>query len=318
MYFQNFVQLSKKKNGTLDDKKNIIEHDGDTYILRFLNSETDQQKGGNSSVYELVDPNGNLPNSAIKISKVYKPYRTANKKIKRRYGRFINEIDALKKAKEIGLNHVVEIIFDGIIEIQGKTFPYFVMEKADTDLGSFLINNELDEQERVFFMVQIFDAIQQLHSLGIYHRDIKPDNIFVFYQNEEESEESKFVWKIGDLGLIKLREKEFDGVGEKIGPFGFISPEVMNKVLTEKKKIGFDCNIDGSSDVFQLGLLFWFIIQNNVPLGQITKDDFIADIKNKESFFKIIFQMLQHSKDRRISMDDLEDELSGIKKEYVI
>lgn len=37
----------------------------------------------------------------------------------------------------------------------------------------------------------------------------------------------------------------------------------MNKYLTEKYKLEFDCRIDDRSDVFQLGGLFWFIFNNN-------------------------------------------------------
>jgi hypothetical protein len=54
------------------------------------------------------------------------------------------------------------------------------------------------------------------------------------------------VWKIGDLGLIDDRNINFslDKIAEQIGPRGWMSPESMNKYLTEGKGFNYKYQCD--------------------------------------------------------------------------
>jgi len=268
-------------------------------------------------VYLLYDKTGEWIDRIIKVSNYFRPNRSTPDDIKRRYGRFIREIEVLEKLKEEDINNIVTIHFNHVIEIDGKEFPYYVMEKGDTDLKEYLISNpELDNQEKVRFCLDIFNAIKELHVKNIYHRDIKPDNIFLFREGDEE--EMKYVWKIGDLGLMTERHKDYDDLGEKIGPYGWVSPESMNKFLTEKANLGFDCVIDDKSDIFQLGKLFWFLFQLNVPIGQITIEDFICNLEHKDRIFKLIQTMIQYSKRRRIELNPLGLQLKEIQNAFYL
>jgi serine/threonine protein kinase len=216
----------------------------------------------------------------------------------------------LYRAKERGFPNIIEIENDGIVEINGNLFPYYTMEKADTDLKECLLyETQFDIQEKFNLCKNIFFAIKQLHSLGIYHRDIKPDNVFMFESTNEGDNAKKFTWKLGDLGLISERDKDYDDLGERIGPFGWISPEAMNKFLTERAKLHHDCKIDEKSDIFQLGELFWFIFMLNSPIGQIYSDDFNCDTDNADEFFETIKTMLSHQKAKRFTVREVENKL---------
>jgi hypothetical protein len=86
-------------------------------------------------------------------------------------------------------------------------------------------------------------------------------------------------------------------------------------MLTNEKDIiyNFDCEIDSSSDVFQLGKLFWYVFQGNLPIGQILIDDYeIAE----DDIFQIIFSMLQYRKTRRPTIANLEALLEPLKIKY--
>lgn len=312
----NSLYLNKDKGGKIIEYKNFIENGGTKYYLKDLRENFKFSKGGNSNVFTLYTKSDKTE-YAIKISNYSKPDRSSSQDVKKRYGRFIEEINVLYDLKSKGKENIVNIVFDGVVKISGKHFPFYVMEKADTDLKDYIFGKtEIDNQEKVKFCVNVYDAVRQLHEEGYYHRDIKPDNILLFF--EPGSDKNKAVWKIGDLGLIAHREKDYDDLGEKIGPFGWLSPEAANKFLTEKANLGFDCKIDDKSDIFQLGKLFWFIFQGNIPIGQLKSDDFIPDLKGREFIFSMIQEMLIYSKSQRITMEDLGSVLSDLKLSFAV
>lgn len=273
-----------------NNRKNTLTHESVDYIFKPLNPNFPGSKGGNSNVFILNEAQANK-DFVIKLSK----YDLNNKKVvlkfSNRVERFEREIKALQLSQKNSFRFVIDIVFDGEYKIGNQLFRYFVMEKGESDLTEYLKNNDLSLQQRFLISTEILSGIKELHSEDIYHRDIKPDNILLV----------DGTWKICDLGLIGHRNDDFikKEIGKKIGPANWMSPEAFNKMYNEgEKRLNpheFDCTLDKYSDVFQLGKLFWFIFQENIPDGQLVRNDFKIE---DDEIFQLIFDMLSHSKNR--------------------
>jgi len=270
-------------------------------LLSYLNPEKPFNKGASSNVFLLTDPEGEYEDRVIKICK--SPFNRYSKE--RRLLRFSREIRAFTEVQRRRINGIIGFYGSGVIRISGHDFRYLVLEKADGDLASFMEENEFDftMNQRMNFCVNILNSIQNLHEAGIYHRDIKHDNILVI-----DGE-----MKIGDLGLVQFQDKDasMDKDNEKIGPAGWLSPEATNKMLTYNKNIGniYDCTITHKSDIFQLGKLFWYIFQGNIPTGQITPDDMRF---NDVDLYNVIFSMVQYNQVRRPTIPEIHQGLEPI------
>ena len=96
-------------------------------------------------------------------------------------------------------------------------------------------------------------ALAQAHSLGIYHRDLKPDNVIYTEPNRAEI-------KITDWGLGININKQSMALTGNIGGLGgtpaYCSPEQWFSMG----------EVDGRTDIFSLGVLFYEMITGKIPL----------------------------------------------------
>ncbi len=310
------LQTGNRIKLAMDGYDNIININGDDYELKYL-SDIHGNKGGNSNVLSLQLAGDNddekYAEFVIKISKISLngPF---SKYDRNRQMRFMREIIGLKKANKKGLSNVVKLINYGEIKIGDNRFSFYTMEKATSDLTDYLMPRRTIQQKILLFQ-SILEGIKQLHGIDIYHRDIKHDNIFMF--GEE--------CKIGDLGLIRYKYEDNLVLDrdQRIGAFGWETPEAMNKFLTEHRsdpEFTFDCNIDESSDIFQLGKLFWYILQGNLPIGCLHISDFKIE---DEELYSVLTLLLQHGKTlafqrRPLTISAVEQLMEPIARKYIV
>ncbi|XP_008946149.1 PREDICTED: serine/threonine-protein kinase Nek4, partial [Merops nubicus] len=87
----------------------------------------------------------------------------------------------------------------------------------------------LPENQVVEWFVQIAMALQYLHEKHILHRDLKTQNVFLTRTN---------IIKVGDLGIAKVLENQYDMASTLIGTPYYMSPELFsNKPYNYKSDV---------------------------------------------------------------------------------
>jgi len=128
-----------------------------------------------------------------------------------------------RAAAKIDSPHVVHIYDHGFA---ADDMPYIVMELLRGEsLGARLKRGPLDPQQTAKVIEQTAKALSAAHRLGIVHRDIKPDNIFL-----QELEDEWFA-KVLDFGVAKQMNapeaRPVTATGVVVGTPHFMSPEQL-------------------------------------------------------------------------------------------
>lgn len=147
---------------------------------------------------------------------------------------------------------------------------YMVMEYFDGHtLAEELKSRKKFTPQDAFEMLEpIANALEIAHKNGVIHRDVHPSNIMI-----KEISPGKYHAKLLDLGLAKVRptissaeEAKFTQltmVGQILGTPYYMSPEQW------EPKSEYEDNIDGRTDIYSLGIVFYELISGRKPfVGQ--------------------------------------------------
>jgi len=184
--------------------------------------------------------------------------------------------------------------------------------------GSFTPSEVLDVG------IQVASALSATHTVGIIHRDIKPDNIMLRHDG---------IVKVLDFGLAKLtKERELPdnnsfattqnfintGVGIVLGTAQYMSPEQAR---------GFD--VDQRTDIWSLGCVLYEMISGRSPFAAPTTIDVMSAILAREpesllphlsegprDLNRVVFRALRKDREERYqTIKDLLTDLKDLKRE---
>ncbi len=154
--------------------------------------------------------------------------------------------------------HVVSV-FD--VEHDGDTYYYAMELMHEGSCEDWLKQNGVMPVDRALQVIADAAAgLAYAESLGIVHRDIKPDNLML---------DQHGAIKIADLGLAS--HSSDDNGTRAVGTPHFMAPEqVLNR------------NLDHRTDLYALGCTFYRLVTGKTPFrGQTVKDILRAQVKEQ-------------------------------------
>lgn len=161
----------------------------------------------------------------------------------KRYARFQSEVAVVRSLG--GLPGIVPILDSHLPDNPTRADPALYAMPVGKRIP---VEGGADPEQVVQEFLEIADALVELHSRGIYHRDIKPQNFLLLGDR----------WCIGDFGLAEWSDApDVTGSDEEIGPLWTKAPEMRRFAWNAA---------GGPADVYSFAKSLWIILSGE-PKG---------------------------------------------------
>jgi serine/threonine-protein kinase len=173
-----------------------------------------------------------------------------------------------KAAAKIRSRHVPQVFDNGVLD-DGTPFLAMELLHGETLFKRIHRQGPIPLPEAVSILEQSARALSRAHSLGIVHRDIKPDNIYLAQSVDEDG----YVVKILDFGIAKFTglgdaEHSTTRTGALLGTPQYMSPEQARGLR----------QIDFRTDLYSLGLVSYTMLTGNLAFSGESLGDLLLQI----------------------------------------
>lgn len=200
-------------------------------IVGFVN------KGATARVYLAED----LETTDIVAVKLYAPAVREQQAMR---DRFLREADALRK---IDHPNVIRVLDAG--ELDGA--PYLVMEALRGETVGHVLEHTpaLPDDLALRYFREAAEGLAAAHRVGVVHRDVKPDNLFLVRNGNET------MLKVIDFGMAKVeRDGGSSAEGLVMGTVQYMAPE---QIVSEP--------VDARTDIYALAVVLFRMLTGHLP-----------------------------------------------------
>lgn len=159
-------------------------------------------------------------------------------------------------------------VFD-IGEDRGSLFLVMSLLEGES-LGSRLTRGALPVEEAVRVVLAALRGVAAAHALGVVHRDLKPDNIFLAKMPDGRLPEPKVL----DFGISKVHEASggvelgLTGAGALLGTPHYMAEEQVRSAD----------DVDARADIYALGVILYECLSGRRPFDGETFGDLVLQI----------------------------------------
>jgi tRNA A-37 threonylcarbamoyl transferase component Bud32 len=183
--------------------------------------------------------------------KILRPEQYRNAELVQRF------FQEAKTVNQINHEHIVEVIdFAQELGPDGPISVYFVMELlTGTSLAGLIASTSVGLQRSLGIVGQLCEALAAAHKLGVVHRDLKPDNVFI----TERAGRADYV-KVLDFGVAKLTSvtKEKSLVATREGA-------IVGTPICMAPEQAAGLEVDHRADIWATGVMLYELLSGRLP-----------------------------------------------------
>lgn len=227
-------------------------HGVDGYLI-----ETSLGEGTFGIVYRVKKDNRHY---ALKLLKLWEIHHSERERLVKRFSREF-------RCGQIQSPYLVQSLDCG--KYNGN--PYFVMELCPKGNLTKYIKDPPPIARTNQVAYEILLGLKDLHENGVFHRDIKPDNILFDHEDQV---------KLTDFGIAgfknqRMTVKNFLGHTRQVfGTYAYIAPEQFNPKKAFK-------SMDAVTDIFSFGVTMYKYFTDKYPFGPLSNDTELSIYMNR-------------------------------------
>jgi serine/threonine protein kinase len=199
-----------------------------------------------------------------------------------------NEITILKNLQHVGIINMYEYGDAGqVVKPSGRVIDnlvYIVMEFVQGGLLFDLCQTmgAMGEDAGRFFLHQMLDSVEYMHSRRVVHRDLKLENILV---------DDNLNLKLADFGFACY--KNIDTLKSYRGTMTYMAPEIKEGKQYAGTQV----------DMFSIGVILFIIVQGIFPFKEARKEEY---------FYNLILQGQNDTYFQKVNGTDLSDDFKDL------
>lgn len=225
------------------------------------------------------------------MSEVYRVSDGLNRYVLKRIKADASDVDIKLFLREIrilkSLHHpnIIEIITDS----EDSPQPYYMMPNCGKSFVDLALSKATD-LDLLDYVINFCNAIDYAHKAGVFHRDIKPQNVLIY----------RGIVKVADFGLSRFVNRDTTTItqtGMQAGTAGYMPPEFQHGEFKDGTVAG---------DVYMIGKTLYYVFSHGMDVSNVRSENVAVPI------FAIIDKCTRDDPSQRYAsvdaiVNDLED-----------